>query len=696
MESQIRNKSIKTSTGTVVLIFIALAVGYGMHAYVASLSPAPAEQGTQDTTGTGASPHGSKKENNTTRQKTSEAGMRRFSSDEEFSQYFVNGKMGFLYGVGLKGFHGGAEIRSPIMSISSGIPEAPTASLREETPTRVSQTNVQVPGIDEPDVVKTNGREIFYAARSFSYWPIETDMRLPSKEVIEPAVHIVKAFPPQQLAEEGRIQKRADALLVAGNILVAFDHEGVRGYDISQPSSPEEKWHFSYSTKRYSRKQAARLKDGVLYLVVAEDLRSGYPHPCPLMPLSVGERPLVIPCTDVYRPAFQVDVDAVYHFFAIDAATGKVIRTTSLVASDRWNSVVYVAPSAIYFTYRVPAKVVNVVEGMLEEMGDAVPPEVLARVRRLESYDLSTAAKQVELGTILGNWMASLDEDEQTKLESDMVNAARRYAETHIEQFGATHIVKIRLSDFEIAAEGEVPGNLLNQFSLDEYEGNLRVATTIGGSRSQLLPPEALTSESRVYVLDGSLRKIGEVGDLGISERIYAVRFVGPRGYVVTFRRIDPFYVIDLSSPRAPKLAGELKIPGFSSYLHPISRTRVLGIGKEGARVKVSLFDVANPTAPRELSTYVLDAYWSDIQRTHHAFLLDDQQKVFFLPAGGNGFLFSYQGDTLQLARAVSRIAAERALYLNSFFYIVGERKLVVLEKQQGGKWKEIASLSWQ
>ncbi|RMD59959.1 hypothetical protein D6833_10710, partial [Candidatus Parcubacteria bacterium] len=550
--------------------------------------------------------------------------------------------------------------------------------------------------VDAQNVVKTNGRELFYAARYPAYWVIDSGMRFPSKEVIEPAVHIVKAFPPQQLAEEGTIQKRADALLVAGNILVTFDHEGVRGYDISQPSSPEEKWHFSYSAKRYSRKQAARLKDGVLYLVVAEDLRSGYPHPCPLMPLSVDEKPLVIPCTDVYRPAFQVNVDAVYHFFAIDAATGKVMRTTSLVAADRWNSVVYVAPSAIYFTYRVPANVVNVVEGMLEEMGDAVPPEVLARVRRLESYDLSTAAKQVELGAIVGHWMAGLDEDEQTKVENDAVNAARRYARAHPEQFGATHIVKVRLSDFGIAAEGEVPGSLLNQFSLDEYEGNLRVASTIGGSRSWLVPPQALTSESRVYVLDGSLRKIGEVGDLGISERIYAVRFVGPRGYVVTFRTTDPFYVLDLSRPRAPKLAGELKIPGFSSYLHPISRTRVLGIGKEGSRVKVSLFDVANPAAPREISTYVLDAYWSDIQRTHHAFLLDDQQKVFFLPAGGKGFLFTYRGDTLKLARAVSQIAAERALYLNLFFYIVGEKKIVVLEEQQGGKWKEIASLSWR
>jgi uncharacterized secreted protein with C-terminal beta-propeller domain len=170
---------------------------------------------------------------------------------------------------------------------------------------------------------------------------------------------------------------------------------------------------------------------------------------------------------------------------------------------------------------------------------------------------------------------------------------------------------------------GAVRGQFLNQFSFSEHEGRLRVATTdyaVGGN------------ESFVTVLQeraGALVQVGQVGGLGKGERIYAVRFLGDRGYVVTFRQVDPLHVLDLSDPAKPRLVGELHVPGYSAYLHPVSDTLLLGIGQdvspEGRRLgaKVSLFDVTDPARPREVQSQPLGTAFSSspVEYDHHAFL---------------------------------------------------------------------------
>jgi hypothetical protein len=152
-------------------------------------------------------------------------------------------------------------------------------------------------------------------------------------------------------------------------------------------------------------------------------------------------------------------------------------------------------------------------------------------------------------------------------------------------------------------ASGAVRGHLLNQYSLSESEGYLRVATTDG---SPWFGGEQ-TSESYVTVLaeDGNvLDQVGQVGGLGLDEQIFAVRFIGDMAYVVTFRQVDPLYTIDLSDPTDPRVAGELKIPGFSSYLHPLDSDHLLGVGTDGDDegrtfgTVVSLFDVSDPSDP--------------------------------------------------------------------------------------------------
>ncbi|MCX6797144.1 MAG: beta-propeller domain-containing protein [Candidatus Doudnabacteria bacterium] len=137
-------------------------------------------------------------------------------------------------------------------------------------------------------------------------------------------------------------------------------------------------------------------------------------------------------------------------------------------------------------------------------------------------------------------------------------------------------------------------------------------------------------------------------------------------------------------------MKGELKIPGFSSYLHPLAANLILGVGQESGKVKLSLFDASNPSDPKELDKYQLDEYWTDVSSTHHAFLQDKDHGVFFLPGGNNGYIFSYKDNKLKLEKAVSNIQAKRALYINDIMYIVGSDKIVTVDEKT---WERIGEM---
>ena len=177
--------------------------------------------------------------------------------------------------------------------------------------------------------------------------------------------------------------------------------------------------------------------------------------------------------------------------------------------------------------------------------------------------------------------------------------------------------------------------------------------------------------------------------DLGLTERIYAARFIGDRAYVVTFRQTDPFYVIDLSNPSAPKMVGELKIPGYSAYLEPIDSDTILGVGRESSQVKVALFDVTNPAMPVEKSKYSLQESWTDVESNHHAFLKDDRHRVVFLPGRQGGYVLSYDGQ-LSLKAAISGFGVVRAVYLDDYFYIIGDSKISVLDENGWATVKDL------
>jgi len=178
-------------------------------------------------------------------------------------------------------------------------------------------------------------------------------------------------------------------------------------------------------------------------------------------------------------------------------------------------------------------------------------------------------------------------------------------------------------SDLSYVASGRVEGTLLNSYSMSEYDGVLRVATTsydydFGGGQ-----------DNGVHILkvkDAELIEIGAVNGMGRGETIQGVRFDGPRGYVVTFRQVDPLYVLDLSDPTAPELVGELKVPGYSTYLKPIDGDRVITVGMAGTETgqitgaQVSVFDVSDPSNPRQVATAEI-AHWREATSDPHAFL---------------------------------------------------------------------------
>jgi len=587
---------------------------------------------------------------------------------------------------------------------------------------RVSETNVQVAGIDEPDILKTDGQEIYYSPQSHFY-PVFRGGGIPEPMMIEPAmikdvefgdgdeeasvssriapdgirpeyreptIKAVMAFPPEDMELDAEIERTGEMLL-SEDTLAVFAYDGVYAYDVTDPTDPEESWEISYENNNWP--VAQRLMDGELYLVLAGGINRG--RPCPFVPLAVGGQEVSIRCADIWHPVLPVPSDVTYTVLKIDMATGETVDSASFVGS-RSASTIYMSADNLYITHLYPPDVFRFVAGFLNENADLVPAYVRDRVTKVAAYDISEQSKMNEMQEALSSWVESIDEDEGLRLANELENRIDGYYEVHRREIQSTGIVRVSTDGFAVEASGVVPGTPLNQFSLDEYDGHLRIATTtgdMGGWFWQFGMGGRGESVNDVYVLDMDLEQVGAALGMGLDERIYSVRFLGDKGYVVTFKQIDPFYVLDLSNPKSPEIKGELKIPGFSSYLHPVRENLILGIGREDNQVKLSLFDVSNPSKPTEKDKYTLKEYWSDIQNTHHAFLLDDKFEVFFLPGGNGGYIFSFADDELELTKAVSNIQARRALFLDDYLYVVGDQSIVVLDEAD---WSRVNELEFE
>ncbi len=422
-----------------------------------------------------------------------------------------------------------------------------------------SATNIQVAGVDEADIVKTDGEYIYLVS---------------GQKVI-----IVKAYPPEQaqVLSEIELEGTVVGIFVNGDRLVVFeggmpyyDMPVVREYDIMPYISPKTFIKvYDISDRENPRLQRELSADGqyvssrmigdYAYVVINEPVYE-QDDELNLPRIYSGGNETEIPATDIY----YCDVYDYYYMYTTIIAINTqnddqepTYETILLGASSN----LYVSMDNIYLTFPI--------------------------------------------------WGGYVGDSERT----------------------AIHRIHIQGSVMNYTASGEVPGMVLNQFSMDEYDDHFRVATTTYGQ----------TTENNVYILNMSLNITGSLEDLAPGETIYSARFMGERGYLVTFKQVDPLFVIDLSDPQNPEVLGYLKVTGYSDYLHPYDENHIIGIGKETTDagefawyqgVKISLFDVTDVSNPREISKLEIGHRGTDspVLRDHKAFLFDKSRNLLVIP----------------------------------------------------------------
>lgn len=347
-----------------------------------------------------------------------------------------------------------------------------------------------------------------------------------------------------------------------------------------------------------------------------------------------------------------------------DRSKPKVERTIDFDGnyntSRRINDTLYlVANNYAYFPYYTKDMSPDLFADMLPKMSDSATGKVesiagcsdirmMPKPRNFNflitaAIPLNDTGKKVEREVIVGN------SDNVYSSTENMYVVSNEWGGPYYRTRGEnSKIYKFALSPggIEYAAEGEVPGRVLNQFSMDEHIGNFRVATTstpytVGGA----------IRSNNVYVLNENLDEIGKIINIALGEEIYSVRFMGDRAYMVTFKNVDPFFVIDLKDPTHPKILGELKIPGFSDYLHPYDENHIIGFGKDvdpeaaeaaGGSIyytavegfKMGLFDVTDPSNPKALYTEEIGdrGTSSELLYNHKALLFDKEKDLIAFP----------------------------------------------------------------
>lgn len=603
--------------------------------------------------------------------------IKRFKNQEEFSSYISQNQYdNYSYWGGVGMSRNMIDVDFALEEKESGSPTSPSV---DGSTNRVSDTNVQVLGIDEADYVKTDGKTL-YISSQYSYYPVrcwDCDYDYPSNSERTTIMDIQN---PAQLKMLAEIESSGELYLV-NDMLLILSYEKIVGYDISDKENPKESW--KYETKDKTSIVTTRKYNNQIYVVTNTSIQNN--NPCPII-IMEGKEDVNMSCNSIYYPTIGVPVDSTYTIIVLNPENGKVKDQNSFVGlSDI--STVYMSYDNIYVTYYYPGDMSNIMIDFFAEQEELFTKTVTDKIKKLRDYDISQESKMTEIGIILEQYYNSLTTDEQRRLENEIENKMSEYMDSKKRELSYTGIMKIAVNDLEVKNVGVVPGTLLNQFSLDEYEGNLRVATTIepnwwfGMSNSQ--------SVSDIYVFDSKMNRIGKVLDLGKTERIYAVRFVGKIGYVVTFRQTDPFYVIDLSNPNDPQMRGELKIPGYSAYLHPLDDNYILGVGREDSKVKLSIFNVSDPSNPKEESKYILDDYYTEIEQNHHGFLLDKDHEYFFIPGSNGGYIFSYDDMELSLDKVFDGYSIDRAVYVNETLFVINTVEADV-KAYEIGNWEEI------
>ena len=526
-----------------------------------------------------------------------------------------------------------------------------TSETQEQTDTSsdYSMTNVQVDGVDEADIVKTDGEFIYYISNQKIYI-LSKNLELVS--TIDNINNEKEKFIPKELYINN------DKLIILGN-------------------------YSKFSTNNISNKNTEIIDIDESQEILTDDVIINSENFAKAMVYDINKK-------DSPKLIREVGLDGFY--------------INSRMIND---NIYFVSSKNILYNNNLKD------EEILPYTEDSIRDEN----KKMISYSDIAYFKDVNTYNymIVGGFNINNSEEVQTETffgASDNIYANKEnlyITELKIENnMDKTIIYKFKLGENGIILEckGEVEGYLNNQFSMDEYEGNLRVATTI--SKNEIYYDSTDTTivmgtnqdvSNKLTILDDNLKEIGKIENMAQDEKIYAVRFIGKIGYIVTFKQTDPLFVIDLSDPTNPIIKGELKIPGYSSYLHPYDDTHIIGIGyntKENSsggivntNMKISMFDISDLENPREMYTMDIgEKYvYSELEYNHKALFINKDKNLIGFPLtynGKNSFILikinlengfeKYNEITKELNYKTN---INRGIYINSVFYTLAENEII-------------------
>ncbi|HEC81353.1 MAG TPA: hypothetical protein ENI42_02860, partial [Thermoplasmatales archaeon] len=449
-----------------------------------------------------------------------------------------------------------------------------------------SKTNIQVEGVDEPDIVKTDGTYIYMIANQ--------------------SIYIIKAYPWANAYVVSRIKtgNNTKEIFINNNKLVIF--ESSYRHPENPPYNETCCWWYGVTTTIIKIYDIADRTEPKLVKEVESD--GSY-----FDARMIGEYVYVITTEHTYD---------IYH-----VTNGNETINIPEIKIDGVSKKIPV--TKIYY--------VDIPEN------DYTLTHVLA-------ININDKNKDVNIKSfLLGNTNTMYVSQHNIYLACTKYNnqAWPLTINTYFESKETTvvHKISIKNGDISYAAQGEVPGRILNQFSMDEYNGFFRIATTTGHIWDG-------NSRNNIYILNQNLSRVSEIEDIAPGERIHSARFMGTKAYLVTFKKVDPFFTIDLSDPYNPKILGKLKIPGYSDYLHPYDENHIIGIGKETVEaleyqkemrnldfawyqgIKIALFDVTDFEHPKEIAKIVIGDRGTDtpVLRDHKAFLFDREKNLLVIP----------------------------------------------------------------
>ncbi|MCK5017323.1 MAG: beta-propeller domain-containing protein [Candidatus Peribacteraceae bacterium] len=603
--------------------------------------------------------------------------LKKFSSEAEL-QSFLDENTGYsgsgsdflMRGASLDlTVQGGAETFNAVTK-STAVPMAAGESAEATSGSDdFSETNIQVEGVDEADIVKTDGKYIYSISQGKVFitdaYPAENAVIVSELEingqpnemyingdrlVIFTSVYGGNYYPMVKggiATTDANVGIAMDEVAVETKMIAPGEYMPSPGYsgpvsrifvyDVSDASNPVIVNNLTIEGNYYN----SRMIGDYVYAIAQKSVYNyGSPGIPRIMFGDSGEKMVAMP--DIYY--FDVPGNS-YQFTSVVSfnVNNEIEEPNNKVYLMSYGQNIYVSQDNIYITYRKEVSQKKIMEDMITKvMIPNLPPDIALKISTIWNSDKEQYEKTQEMTEVFNEYLETLGPEQAAQLMENMQIKMQEYYTEISKELERSQVHKISISNgnIEYMAGGSFPGHVLNQFSMDEHNGYFRVATTtsgwIGGMRGETL--------NHMYVLDSGLNIVGKLEDLAKGERIYSARFMGDKAYMVTFRRVDPLFVIDLSNPLNPTVLGELKIPGYSDYLHPYDDNHIIGVGMDADEsgrtqgLKLSLFDVSDVANPKEISKYIFGGRGSSSYalHDHKAFLFDKEKELLVIPASTN------------------------------------------------------------